>query len=148
MTLPTDPRDDQARIPQQSTSTTAEPTAVDTVTRPPRARRWPWIAAAAVVVLAVAGGVTYLAMPSDEDTAADRCQTAITAKLKAPSTVKYGDDVTVTSSDGNFGSYYQVFGTVDAQNGFGAMVRAAYHCKVTHESNGGWLVTESSLAEG
>lgn len=150
MTLPTDPSDDQARIPQQPSTTPTEPGAVDAVTSPPRrSRRWLWIAAAVVVVvLAIAGGVTYLLMPSDEDTAVDRCQTAVTAKLKSPSTAKYGDKVTVTSSAGDFGSYYQVFGTVDAQNGFGAMIRGAYHCRVNHENDGDWLVTESSVAEG
>lgn len=114
---------------------------------PPRRRRWPWIAAAGAVAAIAAGGSAYALAPNDEGEAADRCQAAITAKLKSPSTAKYGEP-TVTSSDGDFGSYYQVFGTVDAQNGFGAMIRGAYHCKATHEKDGRWLVTESSVTAG
>ncbi|MGW3608920.1 hypothetical protein ACWD6N_03375 [Micromonospora sp. NPDC005163] len=148
MTHPTDPRAEQPGIPQQAGGapsgfiTTEAPAAT-----PPRreARRWPWMAAAALVVLLAAGGVAYALMPTDEDEAVDRCQTAISGQLKSPSTAKYADGVTVTGEDGNFGTYYEVSGEVDAQNGFGALVRGDYRCKVQRESGGGWLVTESSF---
>ncbi|MFG2165502.1 hypothetical protein [Micromonospora chersina] len=116
---------------------------------PARRGRLLWVGAATVVALVAAGGAAYAIRSggSDEDTAVERCQTAITAKLKSPSTAKYGDKVDVTTQKGNFGTYFQVFGTVDAQNGFGATIRGAYHCKVTLE-NGSWRVDESSVAEG
>ena len=115
----------------------------------PGRRRTLWIGAAVAAVLAAAGGTAYAlgAGGSDEDTAVERCQTAIGAKLKSPSTAKFADKVDVTTQKGTFGTYFQVFGQVDAQNGFGATVRGAYHCKVTREGDS-WRVDESSVAEG
>ncbi|MBM0277797.1 hypothetical protein [Micromonospora tarensis] len=144
MTLPLDPRDDQAHIPQQATPAQRTDEPAPAPSRP-TARRWLWIAAAVLVVLAIAGGTAYALMPSDEDNAVEQCQTAVSAKLKSPATAKYADDVTVASEDGNFGSYYEVTGEVDAENGFGALVRGDYRCKVNLEKDGSWLVTESSF---
>ncbi|MFI6332959.1 hypothetical protein ACIBBG_32215 [Micromonospora chersina] len=57
MTLPFDPRDEQTRIPQQPG--TAKPQPEPSGFLAPQAQRrrprWPWIAAAAIVILAVAG---------------------------------------------------------------------------------------------
>ncbi|PWR08559.1 hypothetical protein DKT68_15190 [Micromonospora acroterricola] len=145
MTLPIDPRDDQARIPQQPTPTQPQPTEPDTT--PPRraSRRWPWIAAAVLVGLVAVGGLAYALMPSDEDEAVERCQAAISGQLKSPATAEYADDVTVSGEEGNFGTYYEVTGQVDAENGFGALVRGDYRCKVQREQDGSWTVTESSF---
>ena len=117
---------------------------------PARRSRLLWVGAATAVALVAAGGAAYAIRSggTDEDTAVERCRTAITAKLKSPATAKYADKVDVTTQKGDFGTYFQVFGMVDAQNGFGALVRGAYHCKVTRESDGSWRVDESSVAEG
>lgn len=56
------------------------------------------------------------------------CQRFVERKLKAPSTAKFqstGDTFAVKADD-----VYQVAGYVDAQNGFGAMIRSNYHCKM------------------
>lgn len=139
----TSPLDDQARIPQQTGPAPAEPP-TPPATRP--SRRWWWIAAAAVALIGVGAGVFFALRPSDSDEAADRCRSEITSKLKSPSTAKYGDE-TVTTSSGDFGTYFEVSGVVDAQNGFGATVRLDYRCKVTLENDGDWLVTESTATQ-
>ncbi|HEY9414310.1 MAG TPA: hypothetical protein VIQ30_06100 [Pseudonocardia sp.] len=115
----------------------------------PARRRTLWIGAAVAAILVAAGGTAYAlgSGSSDEDTAVERCQTAVTAKLKSPASAEFADKVDVTTQKGNFGTYFQVFGQVDAQNGFGATVRGAYHCKVTLEGDS-WRVDESSVAEG
>lgn len=147
MTSPDNPLHEQAHIPHQPAQ--PQPAQAEPTTAPPRRpKRRLWIALAVAVVLIAAGVGAFLALrPTDEDEALDRCQSAITEKLKSPSTAKFGEP-TVTSSDGSFGSYFEVSGQVDAQNGFGAMVRGDYRCKVTLEKDGRWLVTESSVAQG
>ncbi|MEU6204606.1 hypothetical protein ABZ814_13575 [Micromonospora musae] len=145
MTTPIDPRDDQARIPQQA-APPSQPATEPDASPPARSRRWWWIAAAVVVVLAAGGGVAYAVMPGDEDKAVEQCQQAISDQLKAPSTAEYGEPA-VTSEDGNFGTYYEVTGVVDAENGFGATVRGDYRCKVNRESDGTWLVPEATFTQ-
>lgn len=143
MTTP-DHRDDQARIPQQAGSEPSGPIVTEEApTAPKRRRRW-WIAAAAVAVLAAAGGAVYALLPNDEDRAVDRCQQSVTAKLRSPSSASYGK-VTVVAEDGKFATYYKVFGTVDAQNAFGATIRGVYRCEVNRENNGDWLVTSTEI---
>lgn len=140
-----DPRDDQARIPQQPPADRSwiEMEGPEQRAAAPRRRRW-WIAPVVVGVLAAAGGTAYAAIPNDEDRAVDRCQQSVTAKLRSPSTASYGK-TTVVSEDGNFATYYKVFGTVDAQNGFGATIRGVYRCEVNRENDGGWLVRSTEL---
>ena len=139
MTAPIDPREDQTRIPQQVT-----PGDLAAPVDAPRRRRWWVVAVAAVVVLAAGGGIAYAVMPGEDAAAADRCQQAISDKLKAPSTAEFGDP-TVTVEEGNFATYYDVTGEVDAENGFGAMVRGDYRCKVTREQDGSWLVNSATF---
>lgn len=103
-------------------------------------RRWIWITAA-VVVLAAAAGTAYALWPSDADEAADRCRAEITSRLKAPSTAEYSGEQ-VSEEKGDFGTYYTVTGSVDAQNGFGAQIRSSYSCRLTLNSDGSWLVNE------
>ncbi|MEH0824352.1 hypothetical protein V6U88_24925 [Micromonospora sp. CPCC 205739] len=74
MATPTDPRDDQARIPAQPTpEAPAGSTAPEPASPPRRSRRRLWIAAAVVIALAPVGGVVYLLVPSDEEEASERC---------------------------------------------------------------------------
>ncbi len=97
------------------------------------------------VVLLVAGGVTWLLLPSDSDEAADRCRDAVTERLKAPSTAEFSD-VQVTEEAGNLLTFYTVKGKVDAQNSFGAQVRNGFSCKFQIEkSDDSWLMTDVSV---
>lgn len=54
------------------------------------------------------------------------CKDAVESRLKAPSTAKFVD----VQSSGS-GSTFKVVGSVDAENGFGAMVRSNFSCDVT-----------------
>ena len=147
MTLPLDPRDDQARIPQQPPADRSwiEMEGPEQRAEAKRRRRW-WIPAVVVGVLAAGGGTAYALIPTDEDRAVDRCQQSVTAKLKSPSTASYGEKTTVVVERGDFATYYKVFGTVDAQNAFGATIRGVYRCEVNRERDGSWLVTSTTLA--
>ncbi len=54
------------------------------------------------------------------------CERAVTGQLKAPSTAEFSG-TTATGS----GTAFNVTGSVDAQNGFGAMIRNSFECSVT-----------------
>lgn len=71
MTLPTDPRDYRAHIPQQH----PEPTEQVAVPHRPR-RRWPLLAAALVVVLAAAGTAYALLADGGKDSGVVACERA------------------------------------------------------------------------
>lgn len=53
------------------------------------------------------------------------CEDAVKNQLRSPSTAKFD------SSHSGSGPSFSVTGSVDAENGFGAMVRAYYTCSVT-----------------
>lgn len=53
------------------------------------------------------------------------CEDAVRNQLRSPSTAKFD------SSHSGSGSSFSVTGSVDAENGFGATVRAYYSCSVT-----------------
>lgn len=84
----------------------------------------------AVVIFAVwigslgSGGSSSPSGDSYESIA--QCEARIDKLLKAPSTADYNSDAAGTGA----GSW-KVSGTVDAENGFGAKVRASYGCTVT-----------------
>lgn len=63
-----------------------------------------------------------------ESRAAGACEEAVEARLKSPASAEFLDDPMVTKS----GDVWEVRGGVDAQNGFGAMIRNFYTCKVEH----------------
>lgn len=142
MTTPDQPAYPDAGHPQQPPGQPADPAPTPAAAR----RRWPWIAAGAAVVLAGAAGLVYALMPSDNDEAVQRCQDAISQKLRSPSTAEYTDP-TVASGDGRYGTrWYDVSGKVDAQNAFGATIRAGYQCELTRGRDGQWTVTSTSVA--
>ncbi|MEU7176395.1 hypothetical protein ABZ949_33525 [Micromonospora tulbaghiae] len=118
--------------------------------RPPGApartsRCWQRILVTAVVGLIGAGAVACALVHRDKNEAIRHCQAAISKKLRAPSTAEF-TDTTVSRGDSGFGThYYDVAGTVDAQNGFGAMVRGEYTCELTQRPDGQWLVTSTRV---
>jgi len=59
----------------------------------------------------------------------DACVEAVTEQLKAPATAEFAalEDVEVTEKSAG----YTLRGDVDAQNGFGALIRNSYTCDVT-----------------
>lgn len=71
----------------------------------------------------------------------------ITDQLRAPATAKfpssYSDAVTVMKD----GDRFVVAAYVDAQNGFGALIRSHYLCEMTHLGNDRWRRGECGLLE-
>ena len=75
-------------------------------------------------------------------------QTFVEKRLKAPSTAKFPsineDGVNVTPLGNN---EYNVFGFVDSQNGFGAMIRTRFFCRLRDDGNGSWRLLDMQLLE-
>jgi hypothetical protein len=71
------------------------------------------------------------------------CQEFVTKRLKSPSTAefaRYSDDQVRSWIDGT----YTVTSYVDAQNGFGAMIRSTYTCKVIRSDNA-WKLEDLAI---
>lgn len=106
---------------------TAKPPAV-------RAPRWPKLAIAflaTLVVLALGALAFLLLRPTSSDAATTQiaaCRERVKTQLKAPATAQFsGEAVTKQPT----GAFFEVNGVVDAQNGFGALLRQRYRCTVT-----------------
>ncbi|MGX4657116.1 hypothetical protein ACWCHM_26205 [Micromonospora sp. SCSIO 07396] len=129
--------DPQAGMPAEpGPHATTEP-----ITPPRRARRWPWIVGAVVVVAALAGGLTWWLVPTTEDEAIDRCHDAIRDKLYAPSTAAFADEVERDIEVG----IYRLNGELDAQNKLGGTIRGEYFCVLRHEEDGSWVTMEARV---
>ncbi|MBG6084401.1 hypothetical protein IW252_001168 [Zhihengliuella flava] len=78
--------------------------------------------------------------PSPNTREAERmCEESISGALRAPSTASYSHRVQTHSTNAND---YRILVDVDAQNGFGAMVRETYSCKLLwHPSTRSWDLT-------
>lgn len=73
------------------------------------------------------------------------CHDAATRRLKSPATAKFSEDA--PSIEGAEGS---VTGVVDAQNGFGALIRNRYTCRATKGDRNGaavWLVQDVTFSD-
>jgi len=77
---------------------------------------------AAVIAVFVTIGAT--AGPNLEISAQIACENLVSDQLKSPATAEYNDKAV------GKGSRWTVTGTVDAQNGFGAMLRSSFQCVV------------------
>lgn len=70
------------------------------------------------------------------------CRDWVTASLKSPSSADFsGESVTYV------GSTYVVLGSVDSENGFGAMIRNTYRCEATYDGESSRLVKLTGLAD-
>lgn len=67
------------------------------------------------------------------------CQDFIEQRLTAPATAKWPSslDITIIPVSGKEDSY-QVIGYVDAQNGFGALIRTSYVCEISYTGDDRW----------
>jgi hypothetical protein len=95
------------------------------------------VAALAVLALAGCGG------SGGEGGAYRACERAVESQLKSPSTADFSGATgsTITSS----GDTYKVSGTVDSENGFGAMVRSGFSCEL-REVEDNWELVNVSVA--
>lgn len=113
-------------IPVTPSQPAPSPTAVGT-----RSAVWPkvLIAAVAVLVLAAGGGLTYVLLePGSATRQISACRERVKTQLKAPATATFSGEAVTRQPTG---SLLEVNGVVDAQNGFGAMLRQRYRCTVT-----------------
>lgn len=98
----------------------------------------------AFAVLVIAGTVGVLVFGTGQKApatdrraeAVTRCEAAVKDRLKAPATARFSG----ISGDRPTGTSYQRFdlsGTVDAENSFGALVRSSWTCIVSYDSESG-----------
>lgn len=79
-------------------------------------------------------------------TARALCRAAVLDELRAPGTARFVADAedVVTGAGGAAGvelaARYDVTGEVDAENGFGALLRVDYACAVYRDPRGAWSV--------
>lgn len=117
-------------------------------TTEPSKSRLPWILvgiAVLIVIAALAGVWAYTSDSANPERGAKQaCEKFVTERLKAPATAKFTDGAAVSQ---NTVGAYVVSGEVDAENGFGAMIRTAYSCTVTPDGDGWELHNLDGLGE-
>jgi len=74
--------------------------------------------------------------------AIDVCREAVKAKLKAPGTAEFLEEVATTDGDN-----YKVSGQVDAENSFGAMLRLSWSCDATWMYGTTWQGVTANVTE-
>ncbi|KZE41376.1 hypothetical protein [Microbacterium sp. T32] len=82
---------------------------------------------AAVVIGAFAG----FTPSANKYTAAQQCEQTVSSYLKAPSTAQFHSDISAATESAIDAGPWLIIGTVDSENGFGAMLRSNYSCHVT-----------------
>lgn len=100
---------------------------------------WLWKLGSIPVVFGVVIGVFALlpdpgasSDPPDEQDAYVACKDFVSGRLKAPSTAEFGDEFRFKGESPR----WTVYGTVDAENSFGATLRMNWTCVV--RLDGGW----------
>lgn len=74
-----------------------------------------------------------------ESTAFVMCQTPVENQLRAPSSAKFPYSTAPGASALHLGEgVYRVRGFVDAQNGFGAMLRTSWTCEIAENADQTW----------
>lgn len=98
------------------------------------------LAAAAIVGLGLGARAVYrhvttkpTPIAEDQGAAVAACEDFARLHLKAPATARF---IVTDASSG--GGQWLIDGTVDAENGFGALVRAVWHCQ-THWNGSSWV---------
>jgi hypothetical protein len=99
------------------------------------------VAIVGIVILVATYNPHHEATPAEKQADAKRaCQEQfIPARLKAPGTAQF-TDVAVTELGGS----YRVAGSVDSQNGFGALVRASFTCSVRLDGDN-WVLEAAAV---
>lgn len=91
---------------------------------------------AAAIVLGMTGcgsdGSAQLDEQVQRDDAKSACHTWVKERLKSPSTAKFSEETYKGT-----GGVYTFKGAVDSENGFGAMLRSTWTCKV-HSAGDEW----------
>jgi hypothetical protein len=95
------------------------------------------------------GGGTPSAAPAaphvpDKIEAWVACKSFVEKRLKAPSTADFESYSQELVSEGGAGSF-EVHGTVDAQNSFGAKLRSNFRCSLHSDQAGNWLLDSINI---
>lgn len=88
---------------------------------------WVLVLLSVAVLGAVVGGMFVFNTLREPAQAKDECRVAVEDRLKAPATAEFSNE-TAEKAQGE--DEYVVTGEVDSENGFGAMIRNSYTCKV------------------
>jgi hypothetical protein len=134
--------------PQEETLTTPQHYGSTTSRRP--GSRALWAGAAVVAVALVFGAIVAFSRLGGEAVAdprqeAERACTEeyVPGELKAPATAQFSDVASTREGDSG---YITVTGAVDAQNGFGALIRMSFKCYV-HVENGAARMISADVTE-
>lgn len=94
-------------------------------------------------LVALVAGLLLVTGCTAERKAVKEGEKALLDSLKSPSTAEFCGKTKVTEQTGN--SFYTVEGCVDAENGFGAMIRTDWTVELYHDDNGEWSVEDVIL---
>jgi hypothetical protein len=72
------------------------------------------------------------------------CKSFVEKRLKAPSTADFESYSQELVAESEYGSF-EVHGTVDAQNSYGAKLRSNFRCKLHSDEAGNWLLDSISI---
>jgi len=104
-----------------------------------------------LVVLVMVGGFAAVRLyntsrnePATDSTAqlVATCREGVKARLKAPSTAQFSEE----SAAGMSETRWKVSGVIDAQNGFGAMLRKRFSCQADRDGSG-WKVYDVAFTD-
>lgn len=92
-----------------------------------------------IVIANIGGGDDVPSATGDAITAFIMSEQFVEQRLKAPSTAKFSKYHEVEDQITKIGTNkWHVVAWVDAQNGFGAMIRNHYSCDMTYKGNDTW----------
>jgi hypothetical protein len=81
-----------------------------------------------------------------EDVALSECQKAIKKELRAPASAVFPEFNADGTSGAHMGDGVYIFNSyVDSQNGFGAMLRSKWNCKVRELNDGQWKTMNAQV---
>ncbi|WP_426241361.1 hypothetical protein [Nocardioides sp. LHG3406-4] len=106
----------------------------------------------ATLAVVLAGSIFAFVSSGDERAATNKCEQAVRDRLRAPSTAEFGEASAEGTNDPfervPDGQLWVVEGGVDSENGFGAMVRNYYSCRMTHDRERWQLISVNFSGEG
>ncbi|MFT3871063.1 MAG: hypothetical protein QM714_00220 [Nocardioides sp.] len=91
-------------------------------------------------VLLIGGCFAWASVAGDDGDASGyakvACRDWVKDRLKSPSSAKFSDEVVEPNGE----TRYEVTGSVDSENSFGAMIRNRYRCLVEHDGEASTLI--------
>lgn len=72
------------------------------------------------------------------------CHREVEARLKSPGSAKYSNEIPEQKTE----NVWTVLGTVDSENGFGALLRTSFLCDAIHDGGEKWRINDVTLTKG